>query len=152
MRKVKSEEIEVRIKKCHPEAAMPYYSTDGSAGFDLYAVEDVVIPPGEFRTIRLGLAFEIPPGWQIEIRPRSGLSFKTNLMAKNTVGTIDSDYRGEVCFSALNTSQEFPFTVDAATRICQGVLMPAPKARFIETSELSETKRGENGFGSTGAE
>jgi len=143
-------EINIKVKKCHPEATLPFYATDGAAGFDLHALENASIPPGESRSIRLGLAFEIPPGWQIEIRPRSGLSFKTNMMAKNTVGTIDCDYRGEVCFCAFNTGRNFHYEIDAGDRICQGVLMPAPRAKFIEVEDLGETDRGEKGFGSTG--
>lgn len=150
MRKNSHQEVKVKVKKCHPRAMLPFYATREAAGFDLYALETVEIPPGEWRTVRLGLAFEVPPGWQIEIRPRSGLSFKTYLMAKNTVGTVDSDYRGEVCFCALNTSTEYTYTVEGETRVCQGVLMPAVRAAFQECQELSGTERGENGFGSTG--
>lgn len=143
--------IELKVKRVHPLAKIPVYSTEGAAGFDLFALEEVILYPGEWKTIRLGIAFEIPAGWQIEIRPRSGLSFNTGILAKNTVGTIDADYRGEVCFCALNISTlPVPIRVSQGDRVCQGVLMPAFKARFIEATRLTKTVRNESGFGSTG--
>lgn len=88
--------VPVKIKRLHPDAVIPKYATDLSAGFDLYAVEDVIIEPGETKAVGLGLAFEIPAGYEIQIRPRSGISLKTLLRQSNSVGTIDADYRGEV--------------------------------------------------------
>lgn len=143
-------QVPIKIKLLHPLAKVPFYASHGAAGFDLHAVEFVSIPAGDHKTVRLGLAFEIPPGWQIEIRPRSGSSFNSPLLAKNTIGTVDSDYRGEVCFAAHNLDPYSPIEIHPGERICQGVVMPAPRAEFLKVTELSETKRGENGFGSTG--
>ncbi|MEV2675606.1 deoxyuridine 5'-triphosphate nucleotidohydrolase, partial [Paenibacillus larvae] len=95
--------MEVKIKKLHPDAVIPEYATAGAAGFDLVALEDVIIEPGDVKTIRTGLAFEIPVGYELQIRPRSGVSLKTKLRQPNSVGTIDSDYRGEVQLMFENT-------------------------------------------------
>lgn len=143
------EKVRVKVKKIHPDAVIPQYKTSGSAGFDLYAIEDVEIQPGETKQIRTGLIFEIPEGYEIQIRPRSGMSLKTPLRISNAPGTIDSDYRGEVMIIAENTSI-VPFSVEKGTRIAQGVLQKVPQAEFIEVEKVSETERGEGGFGSTG--
>lgn len=143
------EKVRVKVKKIHPDAVIPQYKTSGSAGFDLYAIEDVEIQPGETKQIRTGLIFEIPEGYEIQIRPRSGMSLKTPLRISNAPGTIDSDYRGEVMIIAENTSI-MPFQVEKGTRIAQGVLQKVPQAEFIEVEKVSETERGEGGFGSTG--
>lgn len=143
------ERVRVKVKKIHPDAVIPQYKTSGSAGFDLYAIEDVEIQPGETKQIRTGLIFEIPEGYEIQIRPRSGMSLKTPLRISNAPGTIDSDYRGEVMIIAENTSI-VPFSVEKGTRIAQGVLQKVPQAEFIEVERVSETERGEGGFGSTG--
>lgn len=143
------ERVRVKVKKIHPDAVIPQYKTSGSAGFDLYAIEDVEIQPGETKQIRTGLIFEIPEGYEIQIRPRSGMSLKTPLRISNAPGTIDSDYRGEVMIIAENTSI-VPFSVEKGTRIAQGVLQKVPQAEFIEVEKVSETERGEGGFGSTG--
>lgn len=143
------ERVRVKVKKIHPNAVIPQYKTSGSAGFDLYAIEDVEIQPGETKQIRTGLIFEIPEGYEIQIRPRSGMSLKTPLRISNAPGTIDSDYRGEVMIIAENTSI-MPFSVEKGTRIAQGVLQKVPQAEFIEVERVSETERGEGGFGSTG--
>lgn len=143
------ERVRVKVKKIHPDAVIPQYKTSGSAGFDLYTIEDVEIQPGETKQIRTGLIFEIPEGYEIQIRPRSGMSLKTPLRISNAPGTIDSDYRGEVMIIAENTSI-VPFSVEKGTRIAQGVLQKVPQAEFIEVEKVSETERGEGGFGSTG--
>lgn len=143
------ERVRVKVKKIHPNAVIPQYKTSGSAGFDLYTIEDVEIQPGETKQIRTGLIFEIPEGYEIQIRPRSGMSLKTPLRISNAPGTIDSDYRGEVMIIAENTSI-VPFSVEKGTRIAQGVLQKVPQAEFIEVEKVSETERGEGGFGSTG--
>ncbi len=139
----------VKVKLLHPAAKMPEYKTPGAAGFDLCACEQVIIHPGRYSRVRLGIAFEIPAGFEIQIRPRSGLSFKTGLIAKNTIGTIDSDYRGEVAYCLLNTDDS-PVEIEIGDRVCQGVLQRVPQAQFMLVDELSETDRGVGGFGSTG--
>lgn len=139
----------VEVKILHPAAKMPEYKTPGAAGFDLCATSSRLVRPGESERFLLGLAFAIPEGFEVQIRPRSGLSFNTPLMAKNTIGTIDSDYRGEIAFILYNTGKE-PVYIEAGDRICQGVLARVPRADFMLVDELSETDRGAGGFGSTG--
>lgn len=97
--------INVKVRKLHDDAVIPRYATDGASGFDLVAVEDVIISPGETKLVRTGLAFEIPPGYEMQIRPRSGISLKTKLRVANSPGTIDEDFRGEVCVIVDNTTQ-----------------------------------------------
>ena len=141
--------VAINVKRTHPEAKLPAYKTDGAAGFDLHSIEGAILSPGEMKSFKLGLAFEIPEGYEIQIRPRSGLSFDTGLIAKNTIGTIDSDYRGEIAMCLMNIGLE-PEEINPGDRICQGILKEVPKAKFYEVKELSDSKRGEAGFGSTG--
>jgi len=143
------EKVLVKVKRFHPSARMPEYKTAGAAGFDLRAMTCGVIHPGKSVAFNLGLGFEIPDGFEIQIRPRSGLSFDTPLMAKNTISTIDSDARCEVHMSLYNTGDK-PFYVEAGDRICQGVLARVPRAEFVEVEELAKTERGTKGLGSTG--
>jgi dUTP pyrophosphatase len=96
----------VKIKRLHPDAVVPKYATPGSAGFDLVAIEDVIIEPGKTKLVRTGLAFEIPDGFEMQIRPRSGISLKTPLRIANSPGTIDSDFRGEVGIIVWNGAQK----------------------------------------------
>lgn len=169
--------IPVKIKKLHPDAVVPTYATPGSAGFDLYAVEDVIIVPGETKKVPLGLAFQIPEGYVMYVCMRSGIALKTKLRQSNGIGVIDSDYRGEVCVIVDNISQikyasqpriiapvlagdrdfniVMPYGYKAAEirkgdRIAQGVIAQVPQAVFEVVEELSETERGSGGFGSTG--
>ena len=143
--------IDVNIKKLNEKAIMPTYGTKYSAGFDLYSVsdEEITINPHETVFIKTGLAMEIPIGYGGFIFARSGLSTKKGLAPVNKVGIIDADYRGEIMVVLYNQTDE-PKTIDAHERIAQMVIMPFITANFIETNELSETKRGNNGFGSTG--
>jgi dUTP pyrophosphatase len=147
----------IHIKKLHPDAKIPEFKTLGSAGFDLIAIQDQVILPGETANIGTGLAFEIPEGWQLEVRPRSGLSFNTVLRISNSPGTIDSDYRGELQILAWNPTQDCPqygggttINIVKGESVAQGVLTRVQQATFQFVSELSETGRGTGGFGSTG--
>jgi dUTP pyrophosphatase len=141
--------VKVKVKKLHENAIIPEYKTEGSAGFDLHALKEVVIPGNETRLVPTGLAFEIPVGYEIQIRPRSGISLKTPIRISNTPGTIDSDYRGEVGIIVDNLAP-YTIVVDKHQRIAQGVLKQVPQAEFIAVEELSDTERGERGFGSTG--
>ena len=143
--------IDVNIKKLNENAIIPTYGTDYSAGFDLYSVsdEEITINPHETVFIKTGLAMEIPIGYGGFIFARSGLSTKKGLAPVNKVGIIDADYRGEIMVVLYNQTDE-PKTIDAHERIAQMVIMPFITANFIETNELSETERGNNGFGSTG--
>lgn len=153
--------ILVKVVKCHENAKMPVYSTSGAAGFDLHSVEDVSIYPGNTILIKTGLKIEIPAGYEIQIRPRSGTSLKTKIRIANSPGTIDSDFRGEVCIIAENTDLSTGLLADydrktihikAGERIAQGVLAQVPQAEFVLTEEekLNVTDRGSGGFGSTG--
>jgi len=142
--------IRVRVKKVHPNAVIPQYQTKGAAGFDLVAVEDVVIAPWETKLVPTGIAVEIPWGYEMQIRPRSGFSLKTPLRIANAPGTIDSDFRGEVKIIVTNTSENKGFYIKRGDRIAQGVIAPVMGAVFEEADDLSETDRGSGGFGSTG--
>jgi len=137
----------VKVKKLDPLAKIPVYQTEGSAGFDFHALEDFTISPGGKVLVRTGLGFEIPKGYEIQVRPRSGLSFKTGL--KVALGTIDSDYRGEIKVILEYIGNGPTISIDKGDRIAQGVLAPAPQALFQEVVMLDLTIRGENGFGST---
>lgn len=129
----------------------PSYSTFGAAGADIRAciTAPVVIKPGERALIPTGLLFEIPEGYEIQVRPRSGLALKHGITCLNSPGTIDSDYRGEIGVILINTGKE-DFTVENNDRIAQIVLSPVVRADFIPVGNLSETERGTGGFGSTG--
>lgn len=170
-------EIPVKIKRLHPDAVIPQYATELAAGFDLVAVEDVIIAPGETKLVPLGFAVEIPEGFEMQIRPRSGVTLKTKLRVGNSPGTVDGDFRGEVKVVVDNIREplsldeyyEWPQYIDGTEavgvnllsgeyiirkgdRIAQGVIAPVYRADFIEVDELGETERGDGGFGSTGAQ
>ncbi len=143
----------VRIRRW-PHAGdlpLPEPATSGSAGADLRAAvdEEVVLAPGERALVPTGFSVEIPPGWEGQVRPRSGLAARFGLTLLNSPGTIDSDYRGEVRVLLVNLGTE-PFVVQRGERIAQLVIAPAPRVRFVETGELPPSGRGEGGFGSTG--
>lgn len=143
--------VEVRIKKLSPDATVPTYGSPFSAGADLYACETVpvTIEPGKTVLIHTGLSFEIPEGYAGLIYARSGLAAKKGLAPANKVGVIDSDYRGEVMVSLFNQSA-IPQTIEPGERLAQMVITPFLKADFILSDELSDTLRGQGGFGSTG--
>lgn len=141
----------VNIKKLDERAVIPTCGTKLSAGADLYAVldDDVIIAPGETVFVRTGLAIEIPAGYAGMIFARSGLACKKGLAPANKVGVVDADYRGEVMVAVHNHSLE-DRVIGHGERIAQLVIMPFYKAEFCEVSELTDTLRGEGGFGSTG--
>lgn len=128
---------------------LPAYATDGAAGMDVLSAEDVTLQPGERWPVATGLAVAIPHGYEIQVRPRSGLALKHGISVPNSPGTIDSDYRGELKVILINhgTSE---FTVLRGDRIAQLVLVPVVRASWLKVDELDETARGEGGFGSTG--
>lgn len=140
----------VKVKRLRADAVIPEYATPGAAGFDLTAVEDVAIAPGETKLVPTGIAVEIPWGYEMQIRPRSGFSLKTPLRIANAPGTIDSDFRGEVKIIVTNTSENKGFYIKKGDRIAQGVIAPVMRAVLEEADDLSETDRGDGGFGSTG--
>ena len=140
----------VKIKKLNEKAVIPTYGSPYSAGADLYsAMDEITIAPGETVLVKTGLALELPVGYAGLIYARSGLASKRGLAPANKVGVVDCDYRGEVMV-ALHNHSNIPQTVAAGERIAQLVVAPYIVAEFEETDELSETVRGEGGFGSTG--
>jgi len=141
--------MKLKIKKLNPEAIIPAYQTKEAAGFDLHSIENVILKPGERKLIGTGLAFEIECGYEVQIRPRSGLAYKHGITVLNSPGTIDSDYRGEIKVLLINHSDE-EFEIKKGDRIAQAVVAPVIQAEIIEVEELSSTERGEGGFGSTG--
>jgi dUTP pyrophosphatase len=141
----------VNIKKLDEKATIPSYGTQEAAGADLYACMDEAVTIGPSRTefIHTGLAIEIPQGFAGLVYARSGLACKKGLAPANKVGVIDSDYRGELIVALHNHSAE-DITVEPGERIAQLVITPYLTAHFVETDSLSDTSRGEGGFGSTG--
>ncbi|MCK9909728.1 deoxyuridine 5'-triphosphate nucleotidohydrolase [Microbacteriaceae bacterium K1510] len=164
----------VKVQRLHNDAVIPRYARELDAGFDLVSVEDVIIPPGETAKIKTGLAFALPDGYELQVRPRSGISAKTKLRLCNAPGTIDAGYRGEVCVlvdnirtvngvggricldiseQSVEVEQEVDrhaYLIRKGERIAQGVLSAVPLALFEEAIELDETERGSRGFGSSG--
>lgn len=145
-------DVPVRIMRLpHGEGlALPAYATDGAAGMDVVAAEDVVLAAGGGRhAVATGLAMAIPDGFEIQVRPRSGLALKHGISLPNTPGTIDSDYRGELKVIMINHGAE-DFAIKRGDRIAQIVLAPVVRAGWVECASLDETARGAGGFGSTG--
>lgn len=144
----------VKVKKLHPEAVVPQYQTKGAAGFDLHAFlkeypMGIIIPPKQRLLVGTALVMEVPEGFELQIRPRSGLAFKQGVTVLNSPGTVDSDYRGEIKVLLINNGTE-DVHIEHNDRIAQGVIKPVPQAEFEEVEDLSVTKRGEGGFGSSG--
>lgn len=142
------EEIEILVLT---EARLPEYASSEASGADIRAnlVEPLSIPPRKSALIPTGLKFEIPSGFEIQIRPRSGLALKHQITVLNTPGTIDADYRGEVMVILINHGDQ-EFIVEPQMRIAQAVVAPSLKARFVPVSELAESERSSGGFGHTG--
>jgi dUTP pyrophosphatase len=128
---------------------LPAYATAGAAGMDVVAAEDLVIAPGARHAVATGFAIAIPAGYEVQVRPRSGLALKHGITCLNTPGTIDEDYRGEVKVILANLGSE-PFAVVRGERIAQLVPAPVQRAVFDAVATLDETARGGGGFGSTG--
>jgi dUTP pyrophosphatase len=128
---------------------LPSYASEGAAGLDVVAAEDLTLSPGGRDAVATGFAIAIPPGYEIQVRPRSGLALKYGITCLNTPGTIDCDYRGEVKVILANLGAE-PFEVKRGERIAQLVPAPVLRAEFAEVDSLDETSRGAGGFGSTG--
>jgi len=143
--------VDVKIKKISEYAKIPFYATDGAAGMDLYATNEmpIVLKPMDRGLVPLGFSMELPPDYEAQIRPRSGMAIKHGITLSNCVGTIDADYRGEVCVGLINLSSQ-DYTIYCGDRIAQMIIAPVVKANIIEVEELDETDRGAGGFGSTG--
>ena len=163
--------INVKVKRLHPDAVLPKKAHTDDAGFDLVAVEDALINPGETVLVKTGLAFELPPGYEMQIRPRSGVTLKTKLRVQ--LGTVDANYRGEVGVIVDNTSDRdatyspcditgetvlnsggqsiySTYLIRKGDRIAQAVIQRLPSVEMIEVDGLGDSDRGAGGFGSTG--
>ena len=146
----------LKLKKLHPSARIPEYKSDGASGFDLEAnfanegegKDSLEIPPGRVALVPTALSFDIPNGYEIQVRSRSGLALKNQIFVLNSPGTIDSDYTGEIKIILFNAGAE-PFVVHTGDRIAQGVVAKVEKCSIQETDELKTTTRGAGGFGST---
>ena len=139
----------LKIKRIHEDAVMPAYAHESDAGMDIRSVDEIVIEPGKRALVHTGLILLLPPNYEAQVRPRSGLALKNGVTVLNTPGTIDAGYRGEVGVILANFGEE-PFKVGKGDRIAQIVIAPVTQATIEETSVLDETDRGSGGFGSTG--
>ena len=139
----------IKFLRLHTDAILPEYKTEGAAGADVAAVENVDIPPGQVRAVNLGFAVSIPSGYEIQVRPRSGLALNHSVTVLNTPGTVDSDYRGPMKVILANFGEK-TFFVSKGDRIAQLVVNKVEQGYFIEVGNLGETARGTGGFGSTG--
>ncbi|HKL26628.1 MAG TPA: dUTP diphosphatase [Desulfuromonadales bacterium] len=141
----------LRVKKLRGNAILPTYMTEHAAGMDLHAAleKPLEVAPGERALVPTGLAFEIPPGYEGQIRPRSGLALKKGISLPNSPGTIDADYRGEVGIIVINHSKD-PVFFAPGDRIAQLVVAPVERVSLLEVVDLDETVRNDGGFGHTG--
>ena len=139
----------MKIKKLDQDAIIPKYQTAGAAGFDLHSIVNEELNPGEQKLIGTGLSVAVPDGFELQIRPRSGLAAKYKVTVTNSPGTVDQDYRGEIKIILINLGQE-KFIINKGDRIAQGVVCPVKQVIFEEVEELPSTERGSGGFGSTG--
>ena len=143
--------VKILVKKLLENIDLPKYKTEGSSGMDIVAniKNDLIINSGEKEIIPTGIAVAIPSGYEIQVRPRSGLAAKSGITVLNTPGTIDADYRGEIKVILINHSKE-KFKIKKGDRVAQLIVCPIIKSEFVEVEELPNTLRGEGGFGSTG--
>jgi dUTP pyrophosphatase len=144
-------DVKVKFKKLHPEFKLPKQATSGSSGFDMVACidEKQMLLPGMRTTISLGCSVEVPEGFEIQVRPRSGLAIKEGITVLNSPGTIDSDFRGECKVILINHSSNW-YNINPLERVCQFVVVEIPKVELELVTELTDTERGAGGFGSTG--
>ena len=143
-----AEGVVIRVKK-NDGSLLPKYMTEHSAGADVHAAEEKVLAPGETALVPTGLFLEIPPGYEVQVRPRSGLALNHGVILPNSPGTIDSDYRGELKIILMNLGKQ-AFAVKKGDRVAQIVASRVVRADFEESGQLTETRRGHGGFGSTG--
>ena len=143
--------IDVRIKRLTAGVPIPARMSATAAGFDLAAAgpDAVVLAPGEIRVVPCGFAMALPDGYEAQVRPRSGLATRHGVTVICSPGTVDADYRGEVCVPLVNHGRD-PFTIEPGMRIAQMIVAPVPPVRFVEVDELDVTVRGTGGFGHTG--
>ena len=140
--------VEIKFQKLHPDAQVPSYAHTGDAGADVYSVVEVTLQPSDRAAIPTGLAVDIPLGYEIQVRPKSGLALKHGLAVLNSPGTVDAGYRGEIQVIVINLGKE-AYTFVKGQKIAQLVLKPVIQAQYIE-GELGTSERGIGGFGSTG--
>lgn len=143
--------MKLKVKRLSPAAIIPRYGHEGDAGLDLCAAEAVNIAPGKSLLIRTGIAIELPVGTEAQIRPRSGLALKHRITVLNSPGTIDQGYRGEIGIILINHG-DTAFGIEIGTRIAQLIVKPVSTVEIEETSSLSDSTRGSEGFGSTGSQ
>jgi dUTP pyrophosphatase len=141
--------MEIKIEQVHPDAKVPEYIHEGDSGFDLSSIVDYKLEPLERAAIPTGLAFEIPIGYEVQIRPKSGLALNHGIGVLNAPGTIDSNYRGELKVILVNLGRVY-YEIKKGQRVAQGVLSRLERAVFKQSDKLSDTSRGKGGFGSTG--
>ena len=145
------EHVTVQFQRLHPDAVLPDYHSTHAAGMDLAAclATPLELPPAEIRVVPCGFAMALPPGFEAQVRPRSGLAVRHGITLPNAPGTIDADYRGEVRVPLINLGRD-PFTIDPGMRIAQMIIARIARADGVEVERLDETDRGHGGFGSTG--
>lgn len=145
------QKIELKIRRLENNIQLPYYATEGAAGMDLTAgiSETMEFKPFERKLVPTGIIIELPQGYEAQVRPRSGLSIKFGMTLVNCIGTIDEDYRGELCVPMINLSNE-TYVIQPGERIAQMIISPVQKAKIVEVDELTTTARASGGFGSTG--
>lgn len=141
--------MKMKVKRLTADAVMPKYAHPGDSGMDLCSIEDMVLHPGGWAMVRTGLAIELPPGTEAQVRPRSGLAARHAITLLNTPGTVDEGYRGEVCIIVANLGSE-AFAISKGMRIAQMVICPVIRVEVEESDSLSDTVRNAGGFGSTG--
>lgn len=142
--------MNLRVRRLDPAARLPARAHPGDAGYDLHAVEELVLAPGARAKVRTGIAIELPPGHAGWVLPRSGLAARHGIALVNSPGLIDSGYRGEVSVLLLNTDRDVCFTVSAGMRVAQLVVAPVAAPEVVEVDQLAASARGEDGFGSSG--
>jgi dUTP pyrophosphatase len=146
-----AKKVDIRVQRLDHDAGLPLpaYATSGAAGMDITAAESLTLRPGKRHAVATGFAFAIPDGYEVQVRPRSGLALKHGITCLNTPGTIDSDYRGEVKVILANLGDE-DFVINTGDRIAQIVVAPVTQGIMFEVEALDDTDRGTGGFGSTG--
>ena len=142
--------VPVAVRRLHPDAGVPAYSTDGDAGADLTSVAEVTLAPGERALVPTGICVALPPGTVGLVHPRSGLAARHGITVVNAPGTVDSGYRGEILVNLVNLDPRESFTVRVGDRIAQLVVQRVEHARFVEVEHLPAAERGASGYGSTG--
>lgn len=144
--------MQINFRKTHPDAIVPQYATDGASGLDLHArlPHEIYLQPGVRFTVPTGISVELPEGFEAQVRPRSGLAKKHGVTVLNTPGTVDNDYRGEICIILINHGDE-AYKIEPNARVAQLVIAPVMRVELVRAGDLSATERGAGGFGSTGS-